>query len=797
MKRATCEIETPGSTPVEANIQSRHPKESKMSYPSKLKASALAVMLATASFSAQAVLERVGPVSPSPSVGGFPSWYQDTSGLTLEFCDPKNQAEVDGGWCLLLPGDVVAPEVFPSNFFDEHFYYAANAIANTATGARALLVLATEAAFATGPAVPGDQVVFSRIRIVLSPAPVTGTYRFIHPYGEERVDAVAGERIFFTEDIGIGAPGDFSGALNSRLGPFLLPATTPGGAEQPAVAGPSGLYIADPNRIGPVTGSGLPDFTDSTGALRNHNIFRIEGPAGSGLGVDPLTGALVDYVETTDFSLMGRVFTGSLPGRVAVDRASYTRDATSQKVDVYATAAETTQGRVPAQPRPAPVAPQLSFYDAPCAGTVDPVSGVVSPPYSAPAGATKTQMFETAPGIHWGQNQPVALPAEVCLEDSAARDAAGNIVPAFIPSRVTDEVTISQAAYDPGAGTLTVAATSSDTAVPPTLSLAYGTYRGDLVGGTITVPGMIAPPSKVRVLSSAQGSKSYQVSTGVAAGAPAPGGIPVAANDAFGVIEDSGASVLSVLVNDTNAAGGTVTLSSATRLGSALVNPDGTVTYTPNPNASGTDQFTYTVTVGTAVSNTGTVSIDISPVNDPPTAVNDTFSAIANVAAQLNVLANDGDPEGAADLVAAVNVTTPVGATVAVAGGIVSFTAPAGTYSFTYQAQDAAGVISANTATATVTVAGIEALSFVRAEYVLSKSRLRAEGTISPAANQTVTVVFVDSAGTVLGSAGSAVADAAGNWFVDGVVPLPAGSTALRATSSNGTVQAQALSLRR
>jgi hypothetical protein len=81
-------------------------------------------------------------------------------------------------------------------------------------------------------------------------------------------------------------------------------------------------YIADPARIGPVTGSALPDFTDSAGALRNHNIFRIEGPAGSGVGTDPVSGVPVDYAETTDFALMGRLFAGTLSGRVLVDRAS-------------------------------------------------------------------------------------------------------------------------------------------------------------------------------------------------------------------------------------------------------------------------------------------------------------------------------------------------------------------------------------------------------------------------------------------------------------------------------------------
>lgn len=57
----------------------------------------LAVLLAGAVPAAHAVLERVGPVSNLPPIGGYPAWYQDTTGLTLEFCDPKNPSEAGGG----------------------------------------------------------------------------------------------------------------------------------------------------------------------------------------------------------------------------------------------------------------------------------------------------------------------------------------------------------------------------------------------------------------------------------------------------------------------------------------------------------------------------------------------------------------------------------------------------------------------------------------------------------------------------------------------------------------------------
>jgi len=310
--------------------------------------------------------------------------------------------------------------------------------------------------------------------------------------------------------------------------------------------------------------------------------------------------------------------------------------------------------------------------------------------------------------------------------------------------------------------------------------------------------GKLTPPSKVLVFSDALGMNEYQVSTDFsgAFADTAPSGIPTASIDSFTFLEDSGPQNLVVLSNDSNVAGGTVTLTSLPQLGSAVVDAvSGSVTYTSNLNANGTDAFAYQVTVGTQVSNSANVTLNITPVNDAPVAVNDSFSAIAGTPVQLNLLANDRDPDGAADLANAVNVTPlPAGATVTVgAGGVLTFNASAGgTYTFTYQAQDRSGVNSVNTATVTVLVSASETLTITRAEYVVSKGRVKVQGTMTPSANQTITIVFVDAAGTVLGAAGS-TGVAAGSWLLDTVVPLPTGTTAVRATSSNGTVRSLAL----
>lgn len=791
-----------------------------MFVPYKLKtgvrAVTLALTLAAASLSAHAVLQRVAPANNAPSIGGFPSWYQDNSGLALEFCDPKNASEVEGGWCLLLPGDIPnVPEVFPANFFDEHFYWAAGTGLAHGSQLRGVATLAMESAFATGTAAPGAQITFARIRLVYTPVPVTGTYRFIHPFGEDLIFAEAGGRIFYTDDVGVGcAPGSFDCALNSRLGPFLLPSATPGGPEDPPLTatnpapdtnpahfggtfaatpypGTGNAYIADPARSGPVTGSPLPNFIDSSGASRNHNIIRLEGPVGSNLG-----GPGIDFVESTDFSLMGRVYTGTIPSKVDVERASYTRSATGQQVDVIANAFPTAVGRLPAQPVPAPLPPQLTFFDAPCAGTLD-AAGNLVPPFGQPTGATETQMF--ANGSHyWGQIRPAILPTAVCVKDGSARDVNGNVVPNFALRQLSDEVSVSQAAYDPATGALTVAASSSDTLVPPTLSLAYGTFRGDLTGGQITLPVVVVPPASVQVQSSAKGFRNQKVSVGATGVAPPPAVRPVAVNDSASFLEDAGPQQLAVLANDTDAIGGTVTITAAPVLGTTIVNADGTVTYTPRLHANGTDVFSYMVTAGTQISNTGTVSLSIAPVNDPPVAVNESAVAVVNVPISIAVLANDTDPDGATEILAAVNLTQPAaGATATLAGGVVSFNATtAGIYSFTYQAQDQT-LTTSNPATVTVQVVNAETLSIGRAEYGASDGRLRVEGSIAPASGQTITLDFVNATGTALGAIGSTIAAAGGNWSyqASGVV-RPTGASAVRATSSNGTVRTLNLAIK-
>ncbi|MBM5050750.1 tandem-95 repeat protein, partial [Vibrio parahaemolyticus] len=79
--------------------------------------------------------------------------------------------------------------------------------------------------------------------------------------------------------------------------------------------------------------------------------------------------------------------------------------------------------------------------------------------------------------------------------------------------------------------------------------------------------------------------------------------------------------------------------------GTVSVNPDGSVTYTPNDNYHGADSFTYIVTSG-GVSESTTVNVDVTPVNDAPVATNDTAITDEDTPVTIDVLPNDTDVDG-------------------------------------------------------------------------------------------------------------------------------------------------------
>jgi hypothetical protein len=159
-----------------------------------MRLSSMLSLLALASV-AQADLNRVGPSNVhSPPGHGFPLWYQDLNGAVLDLCLPNAS---DPGLlqetACLLARPPTPPYAFPTNFPEEIFYHrVVSAPLATSATKRATLVLALEAAFGSGAAAAGQQIVFTRIRVTAG-VPFDGTYTVTHPYGlEVFTDVVAG-----------------------------------------------------------------------------------------------------------------------------------------------------------------------------------------------------------------------------------------------------------------------------------------------------------------------------------------------------------------------------------------------------------------------------------------------------------------------------------------------------------------------------------------------------------------------------------------------------------------------------
>lgn len=87
---------------------------------------------------------------------------------------------------------------------------------------------------------------------------------------------------------------------------------------------------------------------------------------------------------------------------------------------------------------------------------------------------------------------------------------------------------------------------------------------------------------------------------------------PVAADDVTTTNQGAPATI-DVLANDIDANGDPLTVTGATQgtLGTTVVNLDGTITYTPNANASGNDSFTYSISDGLGGTAQATVSVTI------------------------------------------------------------------------------------------------------------------------------------------------------------------------------------------
>ncbi|RMI03315.1 MAG: DNRLRE domain-containing protein [Calditrichaeota bacterium] len=249
-----------------------------------------------ASLGYSGAIQAYGP----PSIFGFPTYVTDSRGISLihgvNLNDPLTPEALanpnDPFFDPTLLSDPYAPlDVQAGNFFEESFYFAADALVPTAAGRALLTIAGGEAVFFTPDlsVQDGFQTLFNRLRFRVDLPNFSGetrTYVITHPYGVETFEVTSGGPNAINHTIDTAVEVGFNSILDgtwASIDPFLVWT----GGEAPVG------YIGDPNFEHPVTGS--PYGT---------NFFRIEGPDIGGPGID--------YVQTYMFTVSGKVLKGAV-----------------------------------------------------------------------------------------------------------------------------------------------------------------------------------------------------------------------------------------------------------------------------------------------------------------------------------------------------------------------------------------------------------------------------------------------------------------------------------------------------
>ncbi len=311
---------------------------------------------------------------------------------------------------------------------------------------------------------------------------------------------------------------------------------------------------------------------------------------------------------------------------------------------------------------------------------------------------------------------PLTLTKSVTSPSDAILNAGGGTA--------TYALRVTNTAQTPGAVDQLTDTLPSDTTYTPGSAELDGRPTPDPVvsGGALTFPGPIRVPAagsttltysllhgptpgpRRDFATARYGTATLDATPDLLTSTPAEATVTVLGSSALALTPDTATTTagvpvtLDVLANDTNASGLPLAVTSvgAPDSGTAVLNPDGTTTFTPAPGTSGTRTFTYTAGDGRA-SSTAQVTITVTPATRQDLYSTGRGTALTG----SSVLANDACSSCAAAL-----LTAPTHGTLSfTASGTFTYTPTAGYTgqdSFTYRATDSAGGWSTGTARITV-----------------------------------------------------------------------------------------------
>jgi VCBS repeat-containing protein len=182
---------------------------------------------------------------------------------------------------------------------------------------------------------------------------------------------------------------------------------------------------------------------------------------------------------------------------------------------------------------------------------------------------------------------------------------------------------------------------------------------------------------------------------------------------------DGDALIYSIVVNATK---GVVVMTSTT---------NGDYTYTPNPDATGVDSFTFKVNDGQVDSSTATVSVSIAALNDAPVANNGNLSTDEDVAVNGALSASDVDGDALTYSIVA-NAGKGTAMITNAATGAYTYTPnpnATGVDSFTFKAND--GLLNSSTATVSVSIAAVNDVPVANSGNLNTSEDVAAMGVLS------------------------------------------------------------------
>jgi hypothetical protein len=171
------------------------------------------------------------------------------------------------------------------------------------------------------------------------------------------------------------------------------------------------------------------------------------------------------------------------------------------------------------------------------------------------------------------------------------------------------------------------------------------------------------------------------------------------------VTNEDNSVIINILINDEDPDGVLIpsSVTIVTQPGNGIItninSASGAVTYQPNTNYFGMDNFIYTVADDSgAVSEETNVTITIFAVNDPPVANDDIVNTDEEVMIAIQILNNDSDVDENIDPQTVLIINNPVNGLInSIINGVVNYTPGinfTGSDSFTYTVEDDSGAVS-------------------------------------------------------------------------------------------------------